>query len=147
MLAASFGVRAMYWACLSSPFVGRAQRCHVCQPAARCSRYLILHDTYVHRPAHAPCHPCPQAYTSSNSGDWRRYAMFNDIHYVRNLVDANEDFELIVSGPPGAACGMRRTAAVGCRQWLSACACTVPFKVLLPRAGRGSWLGACSVRT
>ncbi|KAG2442740.1 hypothetical protein HXX76_002822 [Chlamydomonas incerta] len=36
------------------------------------------------------------AYTGSNSGDWRRYAMFNDIHYVRNLVEANEDYELIV---------------------------------------------------
>ncbi|KAG2450128.1 hypothetical protein HYH02_000231 [Chlamydomonas schloesseri] len=36
------------------------------------------------------------AYTSSNSGDWQRYAMFNDIHYVRNLVESNDDFELIV---------------------------------------------------
>ncbi|GFR41136.1 hypothetical protein Agub_g1784 [Astrephomene gubernaculifera] len=37
-----------------------------------------------------------KAYTSCNSRDWQQYALFNDVHYVRNLVHANEDFELIV---------------------------------------------------
>ena len=31
--------------------------------------------------------------------DWRQYAYFNKIRYVRNLVDANEDFELMVTVP------------------------------------------------
>ncbi|KXZ56539.1 hypothetical protein GPECTOR_1g484 [Gonium pectorale] len=37
-----------------------------------------------------------KSYGTCNGGDWQRFALFNDIHYVRNLVEANEDFELIV---------------------------------------------------
>ncbi|PNH00535.1 Cysteine dioxygenase type 1 [Tetrabaena socialis] len=37
-----------------------------------------------------------RAYAASNSLDWQKYALFNDLHYVRNLVEANDDFELIV---------------------------------------------------
>ena len=43
-----------------------------------------------------------QEYTASTVAagagceDWRHYAYFNASHYVRNLVDANEDFELMV---------------------------------------------------
>ncbi|GLC51243.1 hypothetical protein PLESTB_000481600 [Pleodorina starrii] len=40
-----------------------------------------------------------KSYTTSNpggGGDWRRFALFNSTHYVRNLVEANEDFELLV---------------------------------------------------
>mmetsp|Transcript_16602 Transcript_16602/g.35914 ORF Transcript_16602/g.35914 Transcript_16602/m.35914 type:complete len:298 (-) Transcript_16602:814-1707(-) len=36
-----------------------------------------------------------KAYTSSHD-DWRKFAFFNPHHYVRNLVDSNDDFELIV---------------------------------------------------
>jgi hypothetical protein len=28
--------------------------------------------------------------------DWQSFVMFNDHHYVRHLVDANDDFELMV---------------------------------------------------
>lgn len=35
-------------------------------------------------------------YALTNSGDWRHYAFFNDLHYVRNLVALDEDFEIIV---------------------------------------------------
>ncbi|GIL73280.1 hypothetical protein Vretimale_4871 [Volvox reticuliferus] len=37
-----------------------------------------------------------KTYATSNPGDWQRFALFNDLHYVRNLVEANDDFELIV---------------------------------------------------
>ncbi len=36
------------------------------------------------------------AYASGINSDWHRFAFFNDIHYVRNLVETNEDFELLV---------------------------------------------------
>lgn len=35
-------------------------------------------------------------YSGSGCADWRRYATFNDLHYVRHLVNDNEDFELMV---------------------------------------------------
>jgi hypothetical protein len=38
-----------------------------------------------------------QDYARNNEADWRRYGFFNDFHYVRNLVEMNDDFELIVS--------------------------------------------------
>lgn len=41
-----------------------------------------------------------QQYSSSHMEAWRRYEFFNDLHYVRNLVDECEDFELIVSVCP-----------------------------------------------
>lgn len=44
--------------------------------------------------------PCCQAYATHTCGDWRKYAFFNEHHYVRNLVMGNDDFELIVSGLP-----------------------------------------------
>ncbi|EFJ51902.1 cysteine dioxygenase [Volvox carteri f. nagariensis] len=37
-----------------------------------------------------------KCYATTNRGDWHRFALFNDLHYVRNLVEANDDFELIV---------------------------------------------------
>ncbi|KAI8476358.1 MAG: RmlC-like cupin domain-containing protein [Monoraphidium minutum] len=36
------------------------------------------------------------SYVAAGHADWRRYAHFSDLHYVRNLVEANDDFELIV---------------------------------------------------
>ncbi|KAG2483436.1 hypothetical protein HYH03_017690 [Edaphochlamys debaryana] len=35
-------------------------------------------------------------YAQHNPHDWRRYAFFNDVHYVRNLVEGNSNFELLV---------------------------------------------------
>jgi hypothetical protein len=57
-----------------------------------------------------------QEYALTNSGDWRNYAFFNDLHYVRNLVALDEDFEVIVSTHP--ACTRRRIPpmAVGGRE-------------------------------
>ena len=36
-------------------------------------------------------------YCASEQDDWRKYCFWNDIHYTRNLVIENEQFELIVS--------------------------------------------------
>lgn len=36
-------------------------------------------------------------YSLNHAEEWRRYEFFNEHHYVRNLVDDCEDFELIVS--------------------------------------------------
>lgn len=30
------------------------------------------------------------------ASDWRKFAHFNDLHYVRNLIETNDDFELMV---------------------------------------------------
>lgn len=35
-------------------------------------------------------------YVASGHRDYRRYSLFNDLHYVRNLVEMNDDFELMV---------------------------------------------------
>ena len=70
-----------------------------------------------------------QAYSRTNGGDWRRYAYFNAHHYVRNLVEGNDDFELIVSRatglgargmdgggwPEAGRCVLRGWARWGCR--------------------------------
>ena len=51
-----------------------------------------------------PIHAFTQEYALTNSGDWRNYAFFNDLHYVRNLVALDEDFELIVGCSPVRNC-------------------------------------------
>ena len=35
-------------------------------------------------------------YSVMNRGDWSKYAFFNDGHYVRNLIDGDDRFELMV---------------------------------------------------
>jgi cysteine dioxygenase len=35
-------------------------------------------------------------YSTSRPTDWRKYEMFSDLHYTRNLVHANEHYELMV---------------------------------------------------
>ena len=36
------------------------------------------------------------AYAAGGNQDWKKYAFFSSEHYVRNLVEADEDFELMV---------------------------------------------------
>lgn len=35
-------------------------------------------------------------YVEAGNDDWRKYANYSNLHYVRNLIDENEDFELMV---------------------------------------------------
>lgn len=43
-------------------------------------------------------------YISSGSDDWRRYVAFNNVHYVRHLIDSNDDLELmLICWQPGQA--------------------------------------------
>ncbi len=37
------------------------------------------------------------AYAQAGNQDWRQYAAFNAHHYVRHLLDANDDYELLVN--------------------------------------------------
>ena len=36
------------------------------------------------------------SYAGGGHEDWAKYAFFNDLHYVRNFVDGNDEFELMV---------------------------------------------------
>ena len=36
------------------------------------------------------------AYASGGHEDWKKYEFFNEHHYVRNFVDGDADFELMV---------------------------------------------------
>lgn len=38
-----------------------------------------------------------QQYFDEGHQDWKNYVNFNEHHYVRNLIFANDDFELMVS--------------------------------------------------
>ena len=41
------------------------------------------------------------SYAGGGHKDWAKYAFFNDLHYVRNFVDGNDEFELMVRQPRG----------------------------------------------
>lgn len=72
------------------------------------------------------------------AGDLSTYVHWNDLHYVRNLVDANEDFELMVGAGSSSnsheLCVQQRGTSVQCsRKQLDACNDMLsPFHVHVP---------------
>ncbi|GFH12487.1 cysteine dioxygenase, partial [Haematococcus lacustris] len=59
------------------------------------------------------------SYAASGSSDWRSLVTFNPHHYVRHLVDGNEDFELmLICWAPGQASRVHNHASSHC--WLTA---------------------------
>jgi cysteine dioxygenase len=58
------------------------------------------------------------AYLRASHADWRHYAKWNKYHYVRHLVDANDDFEMmLICWAPGQASHVHNHAGSHC--WLT----------------------------
>ena len=71
--------------------------------AAMAAERAAGHAIGAHQPADsaarldAAVRAAVRAYIAAGHDDWRRLATFNDSHYVRHLIDLNDDFEMIVS--------------------------------------------------